>query len=143
MHSERGFVRFMTTMLSYGFFGNIIKQSDRWRFFGPLRYKVAGFCQFVLNTSYPTQLIIRQVPVNDVHLHPVGNSAKQQELSSRGDGKEFIGNKRIESKASPKEIKIEDQYKTINCLNMPCRCEKSKYGMSPSVNLGIFSIFFS
>ena len=127
MHSERGFVRFMTTMLSYGFFGNIIKQSDSWRFFGPLRYNLAGFCQFILNTSYPIQLKIHQAP----------------QQPSRGDGEECLVDERVEPEASSEEMKLEGQYKTINCLNMPCRCEKSKYGMSPSVKLGINPILFS
>ena len=127
MHSERGFVRFMTTMLSYGFFGNIVKQSDSWRFFGPLRYNLSGFCQFILNSSYPAQLKIHQAP----------------QQSSRGDGEECLVDERVEPETSSEEIKVEGQYKTINCLNMPCRCEKSKYGMSPSVNLGISSILFS
>jgi hypothetical protein len=36
----------------------------------------------------------------------------------------------------PVQIKLEGRYTTINCLNMPCRCAKSKYGMSPFVHLG-------
>lgn len=127
MHSERGFVRFMTTMLSYGFFGNSIKQSDSWRFFGPSRYNLSGFCQFILNSSYATELKIQQAP----------------QKSSRKDGEECFVDERVEPEASSEVIKLEDQYKTISCLNMPCRCEKSKYGMSPSVNLGISSILFS
>lgn len=33
----------MATMFAYGFFGNVIQQSDRWRFLGPLRYILSGF----------------------------------------------------------------------------------------------------
>ncbi|CAF3725610.1 unnamed protein product [Adineta steineri] len=99
VHNERSFVCFMATMFTYGFFGNIIEQSDNWRFFGPLRYSLAGFFQFIRNASYHTKLSITQV----------------SEKST--------------------EIKCEGHYEAIICLNMPCRCDKSKFGMSPSVHL--------
>ena len=46
------------------------------------------------------------------------------------------------SSSLPSEIKLNGEYRTINCLNMPCRCDKSKYGMSPSVHLGILFFYF-
>ena len=48
----------MATMLAYGFFGDIIHQSDKWRCLGPLRYDLAGFFQFIRNTSYHSELAI-------------------------------------------------------------------------------------
>lgn len=128
----------MATMFAYGFFGNVIQQSDQWRCFGPLRYILAGVFQFTRNTSYHTQLIITQaseksspkVPINNSHRYELDNSVKQQE-------------KKIDSEKSslPLQIKREDYYRTINCLNMPCRCENSKYGMSPSVHLGMKIVY--
>ncbi|CAF4401327.1 unnamed protein product, partial [Adineta steineri] len=122
-------------MLAYGFFGNIIRQSDNWRLFGPLRYNLAGFFQFLRNTSYHTELIITEplekydskALINNLNRHLFGNTTKWQET---------IGEKTDSEESSvPLVIKCEGQYRTINCLNMPCRCEKSKYGMSPSVHL--------
>jgi len=146
VHSEHGFVRFMATMLAYGFFGNIIRQSDRWRFFGPLRYSLAGFFQFIRNTSYPVELTITQAPekcssktlVNNRDRYLFDNSLKRREIV--GENSEM--NQRIDSEKSslPLRIKRKGRYRTINCLNMPCRCDKSKYGMSPSVHLGIFYV---
>ncbi|CAF1510620.1 unnamed protein product, partial [Didymodactylos carnosus] len=140
-HSERGFVRFMATMFAYGFFGNIIEQSDHWRFFGPLRYSLAGFVQFIRNKSYHTEVTITQAsekcsakaPVENHDENVFGNSVKRREIF----GKNVEVDERINSEKSslPLQIKREDYYKTINCLNMPCRCEDSKYGMSPSVHL--------
>jgi hypothetical protein len=42
----------------------------------------------------------------------------------------------FENSSLSSKIELEGEYRTINCLNMPCRCEKSKYGISPSVHLG-------
>ena len=56
----------MATMLAYGFFGDIIQQSDKWRCLGPLRYDLAGFCQFIRNTSYHSELTITLSPHDSV-----------------------------------------------------------------------------
>ena len=61
----------MATMLAYGFFGDIIQQSDNWRCLGPLRYDLAGFCQFVRNTSYHSELTITLSPHSSAQIcHP-------------------------------------------------------------------------
>lgn len=90
----------MATMFAYGFFGNVIEQSENWRIFGPLRYTLSGIVQFLRNVSYNTDITITQV------------SNKSDQIKRRG------------------------HYETINCLNMPGRCDKSKLGMSPTVHLG-------
>jgi len=123
----------MATTLAYGFFGDIIQQSENWRVFGPARYNLSGFFQFVRNRSYHTQLTITQPDqkyssktlIHNIHQNLFENSEKRQDISN-------------ENSSLPLEIKLEGQYRSINCLNMPCRCEKSKYGMSPSVHLGRF-----
>jgi ceramide kinase len=113
----------MITTLAYGFFGDIIQQSDNWRFVGPVRYNLSGFAQFIRNRSYHTQLIITQT-----------EEKYSSKILVQNINQNLLAN--LENSSLPSEIKLEGDYRTINCLNMPCRCEKSKYGMSPSVHLG-------
>jgi len=171
VHNENGFVRFMATMLAYGFFGDIINQSDRWRSLGPLRYDLAGFFQFVRNTSYHSELTIT------LSSHHAGQISHPQKINN-GSGTSSVApdcqqlinsansidksmttieklvpplmrfcSRNCETCAEeekvdpnqtsiPLQIKREGRYATVNCLNMPCRCAKSKYGMSPFVHLG-------
>ncbi|CAF1307985.1 unnamed protein product [Rotaria sordida] len=181
VHNENGFVRFMATMLAYGFFGDIIHQSDNWRCLGPLRYDLAGFCQFLRHTSYHTELTITLSSHDSVEIcHPqtitsINNGSKTSivssdcqklinssnstltEMNSMNKSYDTIGKlptsnlgfcrQNCETCAEekqtnrnkdqlPSQIKREGRYTTINCLNMPCRCAKSKYGMSPFVHLG-------
>jgi len=179
VHNEKGFVSFMTTMLAYGFFGDIIHQSDKWRCLGPLRYDLSGFCQFIRNKSYHSALTITLsphdssqisqpktvIPMNNISSettpdsHELVNtiSSTANENNPRDTSVEVI-NKLIapalvfcsrnceicalEEKSdhnkvhSSLQIKREGRYTTINCLNMPGRCAKSKFGMSPFVHLG-------
>ncbi|CAF3336738.1 unnamed protein product [Rotaria sp. Silwood1] len=175
VHNEKGFVRFMAAMLAYGFFGDIIYQSDKWRCLGPLRYDIAGFCQFILNRSYHTELTITLSPSNSSQPTSSINAGDEtpvmpnsQQLTNNTDSK-TIGNNHIDNPLkiigkivlpasvfcrkncekcategkhhanktdSPTPIRLEGKYTTINCLNMPCRSAKSKFGISPFVHLG-------
>lgn len=45
-----------TTMVSYGYFGDLLKTSEQWRKLGPTRYIVSGVLQFLRNRSYEGQL---------------------------------------------------------------------------------------
>jgi ceramide kinase len=116
----------MGTTLAYGFFGDIIEQSENWRIFGPARYDLSGVFQFLRNRSYQTQLKITQPE----------EKYSSKTLINNIDQKLFATSKKS---SLPLEIELEGEYRTINCLNMPCRCSKSKYGISPSVHLGNFN----
>ncbi|CAF3532786.1 unnamed protein product [Adineta steineri] len=179
VHNEKGFVRFMATMLAYGFFGDIIHQSDKWRCLGPLRYDLAGFCQFISNKSYHTELTITLASSSDSsqisqpETVTLMNNTNNETTSSSSippltqtkdtinsttntsnkvldkivtPGLEFcrrnceqcalVEKSHTDKVQSPLQIKCEGRYTTINCLNMPGRCAKSKFGMSPYVHLG-------
>jgi hypothetical protein len=174
----------MGTMLAYGFFGDIIKQSNKWRSLGPLRYDLAGFFQFLRNESYHCDVTLtlssydssQLPPSSATHSmsHTVGKTTSSvapdpsqlinhdNSLNNVTDDKDTLSqklrlsmaqsaatfcckncdtcvnksrNERDENYLSS-QIKREGRYRTINCLNMPCRCAKSKLGMSPYVHLG-------
>jgi len=171
-------------MFAYGFFGDIIHQSDKWRCLGPLRYDLAGFCQFIRNRAYHTELTITLsphdssqichqpqsiTPMNHIdsgptssvlpdshqllnNINPTTNGNKQIDTSLNVIGKLVMPalvfcSRNCETCAvektlhsddvhAPLKKKLQGRYTTINCLNMPCRCAKSKFGMSPFVHLG-------
>jgi ceramide kinase len=134
VHNENGFVRFMATTLAYGFFGDIIQQSEDLRFVGPARCNLSGFFQFIRNKSYRVQLTITPPDERYSTKILIQNLFEYSQKSFRN---QIIHS---ENSSLPIEIKLEGQYRSINCLNMSCRCQKSNYGMSPSVHLGIFII---
>ena len=170
-------------MLAYGFFGDIIQQSDKWRCLGPFRYDLAGFCQFIRNKSYHSDVTITLSPddsfpmglttaassmsktdgkatssvapnlssfmshmssstTEDPHSDPAsaakGTSVLPALVFCRRNCETCASTDQLDQKTprSPIQIKREGRFTTINCLNMPCRCAKSKFGMSPFVHLG-------
>ena len=173
----------MATMLAYGFFGDIIQQSDKWRHLGPLRYDLSGFCQFICNKSYHSALTITLspydssqicqpetvIPMNNISngatssvgfnshqlVNPINsttNENNQTDTSVKVIDKLIVPppgfcSRNCETCAqeekynsdkvqSSLQIQRVGRYTTINCLNMPGRCAKSKFGMSPFVHLG-------
>jgi hypothetical protein len=164
----------MATMLAYGFFGDVIHQSDKWRHLGPLRYDLAGFYQFIRNRSYHSEVTITLPAHNSPQIShpqlvtPMKNINNGTITSLTPDSHQLLNHqiktsfqvidklvtpglvfcsKNCETCAieemlgsdqvhSPSQIKREGKYTTINCLNMPCRCAKSRFGISPFVHLG-------
>jgi ceramide kinase len=160
----------MATMLAYGFFGDIIQQSDKWRCLGPLRYDLAGFCQFIRNTSYHSEVTMTLSPHDSAQICHPQSTPSLNSVGGLSDCQELLNNNSNVTKSTdtiakivgptavfcsrncekcaeeekidpgrvhlPLQIKREGRYTTVNCLNMPCRCAKSKYGMSPFVHLG-------
>jgi hypothetical protein len=173
----------MATMFAYGFFGDIIHQSDKWRCLGPLRYDLAGFCQFIRNRSYHSELTITLSPYDSSLIcqsHavlPMNHTDGRTTSSVAPNSHQLLNkidpttnqNNQINNSFNvidkivtpslifcsrncetcaleeihdsdkvhlPLKIKREGRYTTVNCLNMPCRCAKSKFGMSPFVHLG-------
>ena len=48
-----------TTMASYGYFGDLLRTSERWRKLGPTRYLLSGVLQLFRNRFYEGQLEVR------------------------------------------------------------------------------------
>ena len=169
----------MAAMLAYGFFGDIIQQSDKWRCLGPARYDVAGLWHFLRHRSYHSELTITlsphdssqscQVSVSDTNGIDESSVACDSPQLSKNvgetNGEDFQidtsiplpdkintsgtkfcnrncercaldGIKNLPEHHQPSQIKRTGKYTTINCMNMPGRCAKSKFGMSPYVHLG-------
>lgn len=170
----------MAAMLAFGFFGDIIQQSDKWRRLGPARYDVAGFWHFLRHRSYHSELTItlsshessQSCHVSESNSNGVDDESSitcdspqlsnsvesvddedfQNDISSKFPDKinvsgaefcsrncercAFEGEENQFKHHRPLKIKCSGKYTTINCMNMPGRCAKSKFGMSPYVHLG-------
>lgn len=110
----------MSTTLSCGYLADIIEQSNQWRRLGPARYNLSGMIQFIRNKSSHFHL----------QIHQKNNSTN--EILENLCGKS----------CSSSAIEVEGDYELINCLNVSCRCVKSRYGMSPFVKCddGLFDL---
>lgn len=59
MHRDGRLQNVATTMVSYGYFGDLLRTSERWRKLGPTRYLLSGVLQLIRNRFYEGQLRVR------------------------------------------------------------------------------------
>lgn len=60
VHFEGRLQRVVTSLVSYGYFGDLMQSSERWRCLGPPRYMLSGVQQVLRNRSYPVQVKVRK-----------------------------------------------------------------------------------
>lgn len=46
---DDNFLKYSISLMAYGYFGDIIRESEKLRWVGPRRYDVAGFKRFIAN----------------------------------------------------------------------------------------------
>lgn len=52
VYSDKQFQRFAMTMVSYGYFGDLLRRSEKYRWLGPKRYDLSGAQTILANQSY-------------------------------------------------------------------------------------------
>ncbi len=132
---SRETTKFALSMASFGFFGDVMEESEKWRWIGPMRYDLVGAGMWMLNKSYrarveylpaPRELSSRQVictkdcPVclqpSHGRLNPAHKSFKLHAQNSL---------MRCESDWRV----VEGEFAGIMLVIMPCRSEKSEAGV--------------
>ncbi|XP_068224473.1 ceramide kinase [Palaemon carinicauda] len=116
-----------TTMVSYGYFGDLLETSERWRKLGPSRYLVSGVLQFLRNRSYEGQL---SVLTPDAPLAEPSDSKSCCHQCS-------ICTKASKSSSSPGEWKqFTGRWSVVTSAVVSCACRLTPHGISPSAHLG-------
>jgi len=132
IHNHQGkLLKFSFAMTSYGFYGNVLKESEQMRKLGPARYDVAGLKSFLQLHSHaacisylPATNIINENISEDktVCRYPCqmcnSKSEKDMETYSLSDWK-----------------KVESKFTVVSSAVISCACRKSPLGLSPSAHL--------
>ncbi|XP_076447595.1 ceramide kinase-like isoform X2 [Babylonia areolata] len=154
LYKEKVFVKYSVTMTSYGYYGDLLADSERLRWMGPKRYNWSGFKKFVLNKSYEGEVSF--VPADKNSGHPQdGNvcytgcvvcqrAGREAEIASKerpttagpmfdlGAGHE----EKEEEQLMDSWPKVSGKFIAINAVSVSCRCGLSPEGMSPFTHLG-------
>ena len=127
--------KFALSMASYGFFGDVMDESEKVRWLGPVRYDLVGARMWMRNKSYyarveylpaPQEANSRQIvctkdcPVCSQPSHERVNPAQKSfKLHAQKSRARFESDWRT----------IEGEFAGIMLVIMPCRSEKSKSGV--------------
>lgn len=127
VHSEGRLQRVATTMCSYGYFGDLLKTSDRWRKLGPSRYLLAGLVQIIRNKTYEGQ--VRVVTPEQTLAQPDDNNSCSEHCTVCDNA----------AKNNPKPgqcLQYTGRWSVVTGAVASCACRLTPRGVSPAAHLG-------
>ncbi|KAI1287061.1 Ceramide kinase [Halotydeus destructor] len=139
---DKTLIRYATSFLAYGFFGDVLLDSERHRWMGPSRYDWAGFKKFFGHKLYQGELKLNistadGSPKDATVCHSDCPLCAKSGLRARyGIPSDVTNTKGDDSDFTEKSVTISGQFLAVNAATMTCRCEKAKKGMSPAAHMG-------
>lgn len=145
VHSEERFLRYNFSMLAYGFYGDIVAESESLRWMGPARYDWLGFMKFCRLRHYNGEVSF--IEATDPGCHPrdgvfcqSGCSVCSQDDCRSRDPSEMEEEEeenfaRSDSR-EPVWRTFRSPFVALNSLLMSCRCKKAVQGVSRFAHLG-------
>ncbi|XP_075064961.1 ceramide kinase isoform X1 [Mixophyes fleayi] len=138
VHHKKMFLKYSVSLLGYGFYGDVLKGSEKNRWLGPARYDFSGFKTFLSHRYYegtvsfqPAKCALgspRDKVVCTSGCYICRQSSKQLEEQQRACGLEH--NEQEENWTT-----IKGKFMAINAASMSCACPRSPKGLSPAAHL--------
>ncbi|TMS02574.1 Ceramide kinase [Larimichthys crocea] len=136
------FLRYSVSLLGYGFYGDVLTDSERKRWLGPARYDLSGVKTFLSHNYYEGTISFLPAENNtgtprDKLQCRSGCFVCQREPSSK-DNKEWEmseDNEKSDKDGSSGWSVIRGKFIAINAASMSCACPRSPKGLSPSAHL--------
>ncbi|XP_005097881.2 ceramide kinase [Aplysia californica] len=157
LYKKEEFVKYTTTMSGYGYYGDLLKDSETLRWMGPRRYTWCGFKTFLANKAYEGEVSFLLASEDDSHprdhsicysgcekcrrasektaaLSPARDPQADGDVGATGDS--AASSKRASYLLKDGWHRVRGRFSAINLVTISCRCELSPSGMSPSSHLG-------
>ncbi|XP_017295008.1 ceramide kinase isoform X1 [Kryptolebias marmoratus] len=137
VHHNNSFLRYSVSLLGYGFYGDVLTDSERKRWMGPARYDFSGLKMFLTHNYY--EGTVSYLPAKGIMGTPRdaarcrtgcvvcqhnGQKAEKYELDETSD---------CESDGEWRTIR--GKFLAINAASMSCACPRSPKGLSPAAHL--------
>ncbi|XP_075041120.1 ceramide kinase-like isoform X2 [Mixophyes fleayi] len=130
-------MRYSVSLIGYGFFGDVLRESENMRCLGPIRYDFAGFKTVLGNQSYRGTVEFQEA--DDRNSSPRDNTRCRTGCLVCSESSERLreGNA-IQSQAdciSESWKSITGSFSALNITGMSSACPKSQDGLSPAAHL--------
>lgn len=136
VHHNKRFLRYSVSLLGYGFYGDVLSDSERKRWMGPARYDFSGLKVFLGHRFY--EGTVSFLPASD----SLG-SPRDRTLCRTGcvvcqynrplEGKEEKNKMEESNDATWRSVR--GRFLAINAVSMSCACPRSPQGLSPAAHL--------
>ncbi|XP_041113465.1 ceramide kinase-like isoform X2 [Polyodon spathula] len=139
VHHHNTFLKFSVSLLGYGFYGDVLTDSERNRWMGPARYDFSGFKTFLSHHCYE----------GTISFLPATNTLGSPRDSSRCRSGCYVCQNRVkdispvkwgggdvnENESEGEWKVIKGKFLAINAASMSCACPRSPKGLSPAAHL--------
>eukprot|EP00210_Caulerpa_lentillifera_P009406 g8967.t1 len=120
--------RYSACLAGYGFLGDVISMSEHFRFFGPMRYDIAGVMAFFSHNTHQAKVsFIRSSENESVYQSCQSSSDQTGSLESGSESETFTPLTAVET--------VEDEFISVMITVNPCRSDKSPNGLIPYAQL--------
>ncbi|XP_069621083.1 ceramide kinase isoform X2 [Ranitomeya imitator] len=139
VHYKKMFLKYSVSLLGYGFYGDVVKGSEKNRWLGPARYDFSGFKTFLSHRYYEGTVSFQPAkwatgsPRDKIRCtsgcYICRQSSKQLEEQQRA---KTCG---LENNEQEDWTTIKGKFMAINAASMSCACPRSPRGLSPAAHL--------
>lgn len=139
VHSDERFLRYSVSLLGYGFYGDMLIDSERKHWMGPARYDISGIKTFLSHRYY--EGTVSFLPAEENLGTPRDKAQCRFGCSiCRRSTPDKLLSKDDEASVSDVDCRdtwtvIRGKFLAINAANMSCACPRSSKGLSPSAHL--------
>lgn len=139
VHDKKSLLKYTVSLLGYGFYGDVLKGSEKNRWLGPARYDFSGFKAFLSHRYYEGTVSFQPAkwavgsPRDKVYCtsgcYICRQSSKQLEEQQRAETCGLQHNEQENWKT------VKGKFMAINTAIMSCACPRSPKGLSPAAHL--------
>ncbi|XP_055772453.1 ceramide kinase-like isoform X2 [Salvelinus fontinalis] len=143
VHHNNTFLRYSVSLLGYGFYGDVLADSERKRWMGPARYDFSGFKTFLTHHHY--EGAVSFLPETDTLGTPRDKTrCRAGCFICQRNGQLYSGDSPEESKTAPdvsdREYEVgwgvvRGKFLAVNAASMSCACPRSPKGLSPAAQV--------
>lgn len=135
--NDKGIMKFYASVMSYGYLGDLLYESESLRWLGPKRYDYAGFKKILRNRGYDVELMLLQDPETTNESDVITNCDAKDKIKC------FENCSICSAHDSESKVPADERYKHVkakvfmlNAANISCACNRSPSGMAPYAHLG-------
>ncbi|KAJ8265469.1 hypothetical protein COCON_G00145680 [Conger conger] len=149
VHHLNTLVRYSVSLVGYGFYGDVLAESERHRWMGPLRYDYSGCMVYLSNRSYSG--VIQFLPADPKFSSPRDNtrclsgcrvcSESTERLFPQSDASSnasFYSTSQYSQDSSQSDgdwVSVEGRFRCVSLTCMSSSCPRSPLGLSPAAHL--------
>ncbi|XP_053572591.1 ceramide kinase isoform X2 [Bombina bombina] len=140
IHHKNMFLKYSVSLVGYGFYGDVLKGSEKNRWMGPARYDFSGFKTFLAHHYYEGTVTFQ--PAKCCLSSPRDQICCRSGCYICRQSSNYLESKQREQSCGLQQKEQEEdwtiikgKFMAINAANISCACPRSPKGLSPAAHL--------